>query len=639
MEDIRWRFPGNNYTADNGLDTADMETFKKDAISSLAREVCQNSIDAKNNDVEGPVLLEFHSFEVDRNNIPDIDDIDKQIDACIDTWSLNAKIKKQLTVMSDQIKKDKIVCLRISDFNTTGLVGVYGGDNTPWHYLVHGSGLSDKSATSGGSKGIGKFATFVTSHFNSVFYSTRTIKNESGYEGICKLCSAKQEGTTEKTQGIGYFGSNDMNEPIQGEFVLDPDFNRSENDYGSDIFIVGFKSPDGWKRDIISKILDSFMAAIVFNSLRIDVDGIEINSETLKDVVFNDLYINKNMKKSIVSQYMLLTDTEHRYEDVITVQEYGNARLYLMEFSGEDEQYATNNCVMIRYPYMKIKELNRISSLPCSALCIIENNQLNTILRNVENPQHTNWEFNRIEDPSEKAEVQAIYKDLLDQIRDNITRHLASSDDTKTDLEGAGEYLPITENDDKKSKNEGQKKIIDKPNIRKNKVKAKNINMNASIEDPNGNGVEVDFLNANDEGEEEQVVPSGNNKGGGGSLHGDNEEHGDPDPNGHIGLRHAELRGMSYLFYCKNKKNREYGVSFSSDFDEDEAYFELYAVDDAGGKDQVNFERCFINEIPVEPINESIIKLKLQKGQRYNILMVTDQEDLFSGEVKVYAYR
>ena len=639
MEDIRWRFPGNNYTADNGLDTADMETFKKDAISSLAREVCQNSIDAKNNNIEGPVFLEFHSFEVDRDNIPGIDDVDKQIDACIDTWSMNGKIKKQLSVMSDQIKKDKIVCLRISDFNTTGLVGVYGGDNTPWHYLVHGSGLSDKSATSGGSKGIGKFATFVTSHFNSVFYSTRTIKNELGFEGICKLCSAKQEGTTEKTQGIGYYGNNDKNEPIKGEFMLDPNFKRSESEYGSDIFIIGFKSPDGWKRDIISKILDSFMAAIVFNSLKINVDGIEINSETLKDVVFNDLYINKNMKKSIVSQYMLLTDKEHRYEDVITVQEYGNAHLYLMEFSGEDEQYATNNCVMIRYPYMKIKELNRISSLPCSALCIIENNQLNTILRNVENPQHTNWEFNRIEDPSEKAEVQAIYKDLLDQIRDNITRHLASSDDTKTDLEGAGEYLPITENDDKKSKNEGQKKIIDKPNIRKNKVKAKNINMNASIEDPNGNGVEVDFLNSNDEGEEEQVVPSGNNKGGGGALHGDNEEHGDPDPNGHIGLKHAELRGMSYLFYCKNKKNKEYGVTFISDFDEDDAYFELYALDDSGGKDQVHFESCSVNNEVVESINDVIIKLKLQKGSKYNISMITDQEDLFSGEVKVYAYR
>lgn len=42
MCEVLWRFPGNNYTADNGLDTADMETFKKDAISSLARELCQN---------------------------------------------------------------------------------------------------------------------------------------------------------------------------------------------------------------------------------------------------------------------------------------------------------------------------------------------------------------------------------------------------------------------------------------------------------------------------------------------------------------------------------------------------------------------------------------------------------------------
>ena len=44
----KWRFAGNNYTYENGLDTADMETFKKDPIASLARESCQNSIDAKN---------------------------------------------------------------------------------------------------------------------------------------------------------------------------------------------------------------------------------------------------------------------------------------------------------------------------------------------------------------------------------------------------------------------------------------------------------------------------------------------------------------------------------------------------------------------------------------------------------------
>lgn len=65
-------------------------------------------------------------------------------------------------------------CLRISDFNTTGLYGLKDEDS-PWHYLIHGTGLSSKSGSSGGSKGIGKYATFVASAFNTVFYETRRI--------------------------------------------------------------------------------------------------------------------------------------------------------------------------------------------------------------------------------------------------------------------------------------------------------------------------------------------------------------------------------------------------------------------------------------------------------------------------------
>ena len=35
MNDKMWRFVGNNYATETGLDTADMETFKKDPISSF----------------------------------------------------------------------------------------------------------------------------------------------------------------------------------------------------------------------------------------------------------------------------------------------------------------------------------------------------------------------------------------------------------------------------------------------------------------------------------------------------------------------------------------------------------------------------------------------------------------------------
>ena len=46
MSEKKWRFPDNNYTDEKGLDTSDMEIFKKDPIASLAREICQKSIDA-----------------------------------------------------------------------------------------------------------------------------------------------------------------------------------------------------------------------------------------------------------------------------------------------------------------------------------------------------------------------------------------------------------------------------------------------------------------------------------------------------------------------------------------------------------------------------------------------------------------
>ena len=637
MGEFKWRFPGNNYTTDNGLDTADMETFKKDAISSLAREVCQNSIDARRKDAVGPVRIEFKSFEICKDAIPGRDAIEQQIQDCLGTWTSHKKINGQLTEMLAQIKKENIACLRISDFNTTGLVGVSGDEKSPWRYLIHGSGISDKGETSGGSKGIGKFATFVTSHFNTVFYSTVTEKGESGFEGICKLCSAKMPDTTEKTQGTGYFGSSDKNEPIPQTFSLEPTFNRKSNDYGSDIFIVGFKNPKEWQKDIISKILDSFMSAIVFGTLEVVVNDIVINAEKLVDIVYNDSYINSKIKKSIISQFLLLTDKDHRCEDVITIDDYGTAKLYLMEFDKEHEDLATNDCVMIRYPYMKIKDIKKISTLPCSAMCIIENNDLNKILRNVENPQHTDWEFKRIEDDSERAEVRGIYNELLDQIRKIITEHLSSSDNSKTDIEGAGDYIPGVDPEVGTKPTEKKRKIVDKPSVQK-KMKTKELNINASVPDDDGNGVTLDI--GTDGGDEDIVTPEGSNESSGGFARpGEHEGKGTPGDDGHILMKPADLRGMAYRFFCVNKKERKYVISFTSDFDETEAFLELYALDDSGQRYEVKIESCLVNGVETAIEKSKLVKLEIEHGKKYKVEMVTNQKDLFSGEVKVYAYR
>ena len=91
MDNYEWRFPANNFDVEKGLDTADMETFKKDPISSLAREICQNSIDARK-DKNLPVRVEFALFSVDSHQIPGLHRLKQEIESCQKYWSHSESI-------------------------------------------------------------------------------------------------------------------------------------------------------------------------------------------------------------------------------------------------------------------------------------------------------------------------------------------------------------------------------------------------------------------------------------------------------------------------------------------------------------------------------------------------------------------
>ena len=165
MCEKKWRFPDNRYTSENGLDTSDMEMFKRDPVSSLAREICQNSIDAAFG--MKPVIVEFSTFDIPREKIPDIERLSEQISACYDYKKSSPKERPALTELKKAISQKNITCLRVSDFNTTGVEGASTSSRgTPFYNLTKGSGVSDKDGSSGGSKGIGKFASFVVSSIN-----------------------------------------------------------------------------------------------------------------------------------------------------------------------------------------------------------------------------------------------------------------------------------------------------------------------------------------------------------------------------------------------------------------------------------------------------------------------------------------
>ena len=630
MSEKLWRFKGNNYTSTNGLNTADMETFKKDPVASLAREICQNSIDAKAG-IE-PVLVQFKSFVLKKESIPNVERVIKEIESCINHWQEQTDIRDELKQMLEAISNNEIHCLRISDFNTIGLDGVDSNDmNTPFYLLTKGSGVTDKygAVSKGGSKGIGKFASFVASSFNTVFYSTLNKAGKRGYLGICKLCSSSMEGTDELTQGTGYFSDDDKNTAIQESFSLDKDFNRSET--GTDIFILGFDDDDNWINDIITKVLDSFMCAIQFNRLIVDVNGVVINSSNLKDVVYSD-YINKKMSNSIRAQYNLLND-EDVFKTEVDIYDYGKLSIYLKGYKKEEANLATNNCVMVRYPFMKIKHLTDISSIPCSALAIIDDNGLNKMLRKIENPQHDDWQPKREKDKDVRSEINSVIREMRKQIVDFITEKLSSASNKEADIEGAGDFLP-EESGDVGTGNGEEVNVVEKPVITK-PVEIKNKDKNPSVDDEEGNGLQPD-IGDHEEGEG-SPVPGGNNEGGGGTPHDSDDEEGSTDGDKEI-LRLVQIRDAKCRFIALNISEGKFVVYANCGSNEQDCDFEIYELDDSNEPEYLTIISCKVNGIETMIENGKATHFKLNSGKN-KIEFVVDVHENFGSEVRLYARR
>lgn len=629
--DIKWRFPSNSYASTTGLDTADIETFKSDESAALAREITQNSIDARLIGITEPVRIEFKLFSIKREEIPGLNDIVENINNCIDYWQDygSSKTVEALKKMLKEINRDNIVCLRISDYNTTGLVGVSKNENSPWNNLIHGSGVSEKSSTSGGSKGIGKFATFVNSYFRLVFYSTKTCDGELGYEGICKLCSGNIPNSDQKTQGIGYFGSNEKNHPIFEELKLDASHQRKEREYGTDIYIIGFKNDVFWKEDIICKILDSFMSAIIYRTLEVIVDDIVVNNSTLNEIVSNDKIIRtKQAKQKIRSQYLLLTDKD-TYTEEIEVSPFGTIKLFVKTFEGKDEEIATNKCTMIRYPYMKIKEKQLQSLVKISALCIIPDNKLNVKLREIENPQHIDWEFNRIEDPVLRNDFKAKIDSMYKKINEVIAKYTLKESQKVTELEGSEEFISQDDFDIDADNSEIMRKT-EKPNVTDKYRHVERID-NGKIPDTD---VENETPQYGEYGPGEKEYPHGE---GGRKGEGNGRKTGTAGQ-GEI-YQLTELRGLKFKFMRINKIENMYLVSFVSEIDEGLVKIIIRGQDEGNYAIPLNISECTVNNQIVEVENSESISLKLEKGNKYNIIFKTTEDELFACWIKAYAYK
>lgn len=641
MSISEWRFPDNGYTTDSGLDTSDMEMFKKDPLSSLAREICQNSIDASFG--EKPVRVVFSLFEISREDIPGIGRLTSQINACYEYKQDSPKEGPTLKALKESIERSKIMCLRISDFNTSGAVGATTNERgTPFYNLTKGSGVSDKGGSSGGSKGIGKFASFVVSTTNTVFYSTRANDGSCGYIGISKLRSTPipEKDPELLTMGIGYYCADDKNHPILEELHLDKDFCRKENEFGTDVYVIGFNCVEGWESDIITKVLDSFMVAVMRGDLEVIVGNTTVTRDTVKEIIYGDAFQKGRTKtelKEIRAQYELL-----QRGDAVTVEELkidgeNTVTVYIKQYTQQDEANATKHCVMVRYPYMKITNFKTSTYLPFSALCIINDNELNRKLRDIENPQHTGWEIKRLNDfPEQKRSTKSLKKALETAVVELIKKVLRDSSEESTDIEGAGEFLP---SQDELGSGEGssvdgeQVKIKAVTPIKTPMPKTQKAG-EAGESDEFGEGAPDDF------GEDGKPIKESKHKPKSNSTPKDGSESGvQIGPGKSTVLKPVPLSGMRFRTVVTDKAHGKYDCIFTSLYDENDCEFFIRLYGEAADKYPIEILDATIDGAKCIVREGKIVGMRIEKGKTYKISYTVNSTEMFASEVVLNANR
>lgn len=624
-----WNFPSNNYGQIFGIADSGVETFRGTPIKSLAREICQNSIDA-NLQNGNPTKVDFVTLEISPKDIPDFPGLTDAFDRALDFWSKQKSdkaksfFKKAISVS----KQDKITCLRISDHNTTGLTGSREEYNSPWCNLTKSTGASDKSGTNGGSFGIGKFAPYACSAFRTVFYSTADKEGVLAYQGVSRLTSFKNK-KGETTQGTGFYG-NEKNSPVHEQISLDPNYCREVEDFGTDIFILGFTGEGNWKEQMVASILDGFLYAVYNNALVVNVDGTLISRDTLPNLmVTHKSYFQEHADE----YYAALTNEKlsHIFEKEInedpTIKGKVTLRLMIMpEFH--------RRVAMVRQTGMKIKDKGNINGLiPFAGILYIEGDELNSYLRSLENPQHLEWEIERAENKSKArtllSSLTKFIKKCLDELKD---------DDSEEALDpSVGEYLSAEQ--DKTPKQEDPAENINDTiniiNVKVNTITSKPIGTQSGgegttqVDDPEGDIVVTDVPG---EGGRDGDGTGGGGEGGGG--HGIGTGGGDT-PIEHrkslSGIAPAKIRVL-----CTNKDAGQYNISFTPSVNAENGIIDLYMSAESQNYDAAILSAS-CDACPGIKINKNRIEgFTFTEKVPVVIRVSLDYHDYCSMEVKAY---
>lgn len=454
-----------------GVNDVGIGVFKKKPYIGLTKEILQNSTDAPDlNLPDGtPVRVRFELVYIDRDDIPDVDRLNSVIHKCYEYYP-NGDDGIKLKTIQDAADKylsqpGKVPVLKISDYNTTGLCGVLAEKGSNWSGLVRERSATNKTSGSSGAFGVGKFAPYTFSSLRTVFYSTKTIDNETAFQGKALLTTFK-EGNTLK-HNIGLF-ANTTSENYDAVLSVDdiaPVFRRDE--LGTDIFVLGFEKDQDWMEQSAISVIEYFFYSIYKGKLEVEIaEGnkvISIAQSNLGDMISDfERYCAVHMKDDVTFQYTaplywkLLTGPHKVIKEpfVFNGTSMGNYELYLL--TGDD--VTEKKVLEMRQAGMKIRE-DSAFRIPINFTGIFiatgegavsdePKDNISSFLRKCENQAHDDWAADEYREQKDKAKgiINKIHAIILEAVK----KEMPDFGKDSVDAFGLSEFLPNEESDDDK---------------------------------------------------------------------------------------------------------------------------------------------------------------------------------------------
>lgn len=434
------------------------EVFGNDSVATaLARELGQNSLDAKLKDDDSPVTMVFELRTVPTAEIPDVENLRRHADSCARQYPDAPELQDAV----DCLNGETIDVLRIGDYGTKGLTGsesLIGGSDSVLTALTRGSGLSVGKTDAGGSFGIGKAAGILASRARTELWVTKPYDSpETIFAGACQFTTHRNpdsDNPLDLLGGMGVFTSQAQDCSNDYRYLRNPrPFGgfRERTQPGTDTYVLGYKhdaDEEGFL-NVRDAMIENFMVAISRGHLvvegygdnlswRLDASNLERQIGSMSD---------ETTRCAMLAYYRAIQEDPV----VKAIPGLGEVKLYI---NIDDSIGKRLDVLCVRKPLMKVHQF-RLNALSTNFAAVFEcsSDEGNKRLRQMESARHDQWGATRGTAEQQK-ESRRILRDIKRSVRSEINARMEHEMGDVLKIEGLNLLLPedLQHADERKAK-------------------------------------------------------------------------------------------------------------------------------------------------------------------------------------------